>query len=43
MQLCIYWKCMKPDISFTCKNKGNEKRNKTEDVKFYNIKTNLSE
>ena len=19
MQLCVYWKCMKPDISFTCK------------------------
>ena len=19
MQICVYWKCMKPDISFTCK------------------------
>ena len=42
---------MKPNISLVCKKppcfplvkKRNGKRNKTEDAKFYQIETNLSE
>ena len=44
MQLCVYWKCMRPDISFTCKKYPCfPQQNKTEDSKFDNIKTNLFE
>ena len=43
MQICVYWKCMKLDISLTCRKSPcflpvktkNEERNETEDFKFY--------
>ena len=52
VQLCSYNRCIKPSISlackkislfFTCKSKRNKKRNKAEDAKFYQIKTNFAE
>ena len=35
--------CNKMSLFCTAKNKRNEKRNKTEDTKFYQTKANLSE
>ena len=47
MQLCVYWKCMKPDISFPCtkspcfppvKTKETKKETKQKSLSFIILK-----